>query len=393
MRMNRCWLVLGLGALLSACDESSPAPTPTPPTNSTNSTSQDSGKAYRFSFELKKKIGLPGLGGAIAFSPDGKLLVVNVRRHGTLLWDAVAWPDEPEISKFDRDRSGFLDAVEFSPSGKWLVIGTSEPPVLQLVEWADREVKARFEARTLEGFAGASAVPWNVLFSKDESLVFTGWQDGGIRILKTPDLKHVVTLHEGETGLPLVFDDEAKRLITIGGPTATGDTSAPARELGCRVWSSSPWQLLALRPEQPYNHWDSILWDAETVVSIRTESSGQSKLSLWSWKSFKPQSESLVDAILGPMGLHEPTRYVLCARAEPLTSGDKQVRCLAMLDPRSGKWTEVLAVEAIEKQVGRPISEFEFPFWGLGFSSDGRAFATVIGQTLLVYTVSFEEQR
>lgn len=129
---------------------------------------------------------------AVVFSPDGKSLAVSAGgddpKQYVTLWDTTTWERVPGVSFVGHTRVAF-GAVAFSPDGKLLVTGSQDQAVRI---WDVRTGKL---IRTLEGHTGTV---FSVSFSRDgKRLASAGY--GPLRIWDTDRWDEVLVL-EGQSG-------------------------------------------------------------------------------------------------------------------------------------------------------------------------------------------------
>jgi tetratricopeptide (TPR) repeat protein len=89
---------------------------------------------------------------AVAWSPDGRWLVSGSRDRTLKVWDAVHWTEQVTLP----GHTSWVSAVAWSPDGRWLVSGSQDRTlkVWDAVHWT--------EQATLSGHTGeVSAVAWN----------------------------------------------------------------------------------------------------------------------------------------------------------------------------------------------------------------------------------------
>ena len=112
---------------------------------------------------------LPGWVGAVAYSPDGRLLATGSSDHVVRLWEAAT---VKEVAAF-QGHSDYVASVAFSPDGK-LLASASFDGTARLWDAAAHKVTA-----VLRGHRG---VVMSVAFNPDGTTLATGGLDGTVRL-------------------------------------------------------------------------------------------------------------------------------------------------------------------------------------------------------------------
>jgi WD40 repeat protein len=141
---------------------------------------------------------------AVAFSPDGKWLASAANDKTVRLWDIATGA----LLNTLQGHSSAVNAVAFSPDGKWLA-STGNDGVVRL--WDVRTAKP---GMTLKGLGGSL---YALAFSPDGTSIAAGGKDRAIVIWETTTGKRLRTL-EGNSGdvYALAFAPDGKLLMSGG---------------------------------------------------------------------------------------------------------------------------------------------------------------------------------
>jgi WD40 repeat protein len=172
---------------------------------------------------------------AVAFSPDGKLLVSGGSDGVAKVWDTASGRERatlgfPSLTK----RLGvvlpaWVEAVAFSPDGRTFVTsaGSRLAPgksagIGEVTVWS---AETQRELATLKGFDG---IVLGLVFSPDGGLLATAGGDGVIRLWTTAAYQQV---GEMKGGAPVVFSPDGRELVTSveGGALASRKVAAAIR--------------------------------------------------------------------------------------------------------------------------------------------------------------------
>lgn len=408
---NERLLVFVFGPLfLIACDDP-PSPQPYPQPVSAPRLQ------YRFSFEHTRTIKTAGTVVSPTFSPDGKYILAISGVAGVGVWDAAtAEPVRADAfwgDVFKKPVTMRFGAAAFSPSGKWLLVASGEPPTLELVDWTTKKRHATVDPVAL-GAAVHRRSPVNVIFSPGEAYAAIGWEMGEIHVLRIPDLSTAMVLHEGACGVPVAFSDDRRQLVTAGGPhPAPANEAVPPdwapkesepdvllRERGLRLWSTGPWRLERVQFDADVDGFGVGAYDGDQALSISApRDRNASVLKLWDLKSLEMKSQREVDAVpykpqwYTGWSAHAPTGYIAFLEATQ-TEGQKDAfRGVSVLDPGGEGRQDVALRKAMFDAYGAPgEGEPSVELSAGSFSQDGRRFVVGLGDSLLIYRVEWERR-
>ena len=151
----------------------------------------------------------------LAFSPDGRTLVVGYERPGNLMkaWSTSTWQETATFSQM-AERVDFHDA-EFTPDGRYLVlarVGLSEPAVIEMLDASTYQVVRRISDQV-------SA--FQLAFSPDGLLLASSWSGldlwesatgNAVRAIGAANHSFSVTFSPDGTLLALGVDGEGVQL-------------------------------------------------------------------------------------------------------------------------------------------------------------------------------------
>jgi len=155
---------------------------------------------------------------AVAFSPDGKLLVSGGSDGVAKVWDTTSGRERatlgfPSLTKrLGEVTPAWVETVAFSPDGRTFVtsagarLAPGKPAGIgEVTVWSagsDRELAI------LKGYDGLAKA---VIFSPDGKLLATAGVDGMVRLWATATLRQVGEMHGG---IPIVFSPDGRELVT-----------------------------------------------------------------------------------------------------------------------------------------------------------------------------------
>ncbi|MBC8869737.1 MAG: protein kinase [Planctomycetes bacterium] len=200
---------------------------------------------------------------AVAFSPDGKVVVTHVNDGSAQLWDA----ETGKPTALSIKRQGYIRAVAFSPDGKTMITGLADNTARL---WEVGTWKALGAPLLHQGMTMVTAVAFN----PDGKFVLTGGGNTArLWDLATgkpigPALEHLGTVvdvrfsPDGKTMLTDTYDHTA-RLWQVGPGTAKNRTLDCEGPLTAVVFSPDAKTLLTGSLQGPAR-----LWDAQTEKPI-----------------------------------------------------------------------------------------------------------------------------
>lgn len=114
----------------------------------------------------------------------------------------------PDAQRPDRilrsGHSGEIDAIAFTPDGRWLATG-SEDKTIRIWDVST--------GRTLRTLIGHTALIWSLAFSPDAKRLASASQDGTLRVWDTANWTPIYTLNSGATPIACRFSPDGKFLI------------------------------------------------------------------------------------------------------------------------------------------------------------------------------------
>lgn len=141
---------------------------------------------------------------AVAFSPDGKMVVSTADDDGGLrMWEVATgkqvWRDKP------KDKRPTVTCLKFTPDGKKVVCGTQDH-LIRIVDWNGKE-----EPVVLKGH---TAQVHSLDINKDGSLLATACEDRTVRVWDLGNNKELHKFeHDGEV-FRVKFSPDGKRLAS-----------------------------------------------------------------------------------------------------------------------------------------------------------------------------------
>jgi uncharacterized delta-60 repeat protein len=166
---------------------------------------------------------------SVAFSPDGKYVVSvgcdEVRNLGglcristALVWEAANGKEATQLT-----HDGFVEAIVFSPDGKYVAIGSSDKTVCVWEVSTGKELaRMLHDSRVL-----------SIAFSSDGKYVVSGSDDKTARVWEVITGKEVVRMIHDSWVLSVAFSSDGKYVVS-----ASDDNTA-------RVWEASTGRELA----------------------------------------------------------------------------------------------------------------------------------------------------
>ncbi len=212
----------------------------------------------------------PRSGGAVAFSPDGGLLAINMGGGGIRLWDVAAGAEKLIIAGSIQSDAG----LAFSPDGG-LLAGSTTDSKAHLWNVADGSEAALLEGHTRYvydfGFSPDGAVLATASYDKSvrvwdtasgaEMAVLVGTDEQPLNeafsIAVSPDGQTLASGHAN--GLVVYWDLNAMAPATVFGPEAGNINDLAFSADGARVLTAT---------KQPYNRPAAALWDAASGALI-----------------------------------------------------------------------------------------------------------------------------
>jgi WD40 repeat protein len=154
---------------------------------------------------------LPQTGGAVTFSPDGKLLaVVGVGDYKVNVWPTSTWQNPRALS------SGKVESAAFAPVGTTLAVGClDEVEIWDTTSWTVRHI--------IRGHWGTSAFfrqGWakSVAFSSDGGMLAAATEDGFVRVWDTTSWREVRDFTgTGRPGISSVAFSPSGTFVAAGG--------------------------------------------------------------------------------------------------------------------------------------------------------------------------------
>jgi WD40 repeat protein len=144
------------------------------------------------------------VGGAISFSPDGKIFVGGAVVGPVILWDTVSGKQLQRLT----GHKDYVYIVRFSPDGKMLA-SASEDKTVKL--W---DTNTGQELRTLSGHTDKV---YDVAFSPNGKLLASLSEDKSIIIWDTASGEKLFTINGASVAHHLVFSADGKQLVILQG--------------------------------------------------------------------------------------------------------------------------------------------------------------------------------
>jgi WD40 repeat protein/tRNA A-37 threonylcarbamoyl transferase component Bud32 len=206
----------------------------------------------------------PVLPGALAFSPDGTIIVTGSEDHTACLWEAATGTRLRTLP-----HGGLVTAVAFSPDGKTVLTGSTDKAA-RLWDITTGEVR--------HCFVGHGGAVWDVAFSPDAKAVLTGSED------------HSARLWDTETGKQLKqFDHKGVVQAAAFSPKDSNTILTGSHDKTARLWQASTGKLL-----QVLQHQDAV-WCVAFSPNGKTLATGSHDKTarLWEADTGKPVGEPL----------------------------------------------------------------------------------------------------
>jgi WD40 repeat protein len=105
---------------------------------------------------------------AVAFSPDGSLLVTAARDHDVVVWDVASGR---QVRRFEEAQSASVEDARFSPDGRWIV--TAGPISARIWSVSD--------GRPLQYLYGPTSTLTAAAFAPDSRTIVTREENGTVR--------------------------------------------------------------------------------------------------------------------------------------------------------------------------------------------------------------------
>ena len=182
-------------------------------------TGNDNGTAQLWDVSTRQLIGSPLNGGtgsvdSVAFSPDGQTLATGTSDGTVRLWDVTT---RRQIGGLLSEGTRVVYSVAFAPDGKTLAVGTGDSAngygTVQLWDVATRHLIGSIVIRSDAGTVYSAA------FSPDGNILATGSGDGVARLWDVATRRRIGSLPNGDTDEPVdsvTFSPDGKTLATGG---------------------------------------------------------------------------------------------------------------------------------------------------------------------------------
>lgn len=182
--------------------------------------------AFAWSGKMAVLTGKSELIRAIAYSPDGTLMVAGGFDKIVALWDIAR---EEEIRRLGGEHMAL--SIAFNPNGKIFAIGTTGNTI-EL--WSVTSGKIQKVLRGHTGWVTA------VAYSPDGKFLISGSSDKTLRLWDTADYKLITTLRGHDFGLYAVaFSRDGKLLASTSGSEAAGE------ERVIKIWNMASRKVIA----------------------------------------------------------------------------------------------------------------------------------------------------
>ncbi len=156
----------------------------------------------------------------LVFSAEGSVLAASYERPNNVitLWDAASWQEKETFTHLTT-REDYHDLV-FTPDGRGLAVGTTNPVEIVFIDLATKEVYQQFPQRT--------RAPYQLAFSPDGSLFASACDDMTLDLWDPATGKSIEVLRTGgETGSVAFSPDGSLIAFSVWGQ-------------GFQVWSVTP---------------------------------------------------------------------------------------------------------------------------------------------------------
>lgn len=219
---------------------------------------------------------------SLAYSPDGRLLVVHkaVKDHqGT---SALVWLDAKDqhvISEYFDEYPTLIHGTAFSPNSRFLVVGADRKTdsVATVFDTAEKKVIAKLISATPNGWSSESIN--RIIFSPDGSIVIAGGLSGAVNVWSAKNWQLIKTFkaHKGYV-VSMAVSQDGKWL-------ATGSNSS-----GKTAWRYNPATKIKTETtyDDPIKIWDTTTWEQVKTLPIRDQPTSS--------LAFMPDGKHLVSA-------------------------------------------------------------------------------------------------
>ncbi len=318
---------------------------------------------------------------AVAFSPDGHMILSAANDNTVKLWDFASG----KLIKSLRGHAGRVRSAVFTPNGQMILSGGHDN-VVKLWDIAGYEESRVLQGRELQGHADAVL---SAAYSRDGRRIITASRDRTAKLWESATGKLLGTFEEGHEFLvsTAAFFPGGKRLLTAAGDNTARvwDVASGTQQLrldgighgGVAVLShNAKWILTASdeltvppaegaagRARQPADKaaWTAKLWDASTGALLRSIPRQQAEVSA---VAFSPD-----DQIFFTGDSEGRCSLWSTATAQPLKSLDSHTRKItaaaftadgtrvltASLDNTVGQWNVADGKEPLELILKHPV--------------------------------------
>ena len=231
-----------------------------------------------------KRIATPAMWNesSLAYSPDGRLLVLHKAMKDRQGMSALVWLDAQDqhvISEYFDEYPAITPGMAFSPDSRFLVVGAGKKTgsVATVFDTTEQKPIAKLIPAIPDGWRSE---PINrIIFSPDGSLIAAGGLSGAVNVWSTKNWQLIKAFkaHKGYV-LSLAFSPDGKWL-------ATGSNSS-----GKTAWRYNPDTNIKTETtyDDPIKIWDTTSWEQVKAMPIRDKRT----LSL----AFLPDGKHLISA-------------------------------------------------------------------------------------------------